>query len=78
MRVRVEVDDDATERPAATLIAMAARTGLTVAEEALKAIAEVEGALHECPPPTSTCTNSAGTTPWSTSSAAPRRSPTWR
>ncbi|WP_061293114.1 nickel pincer cofactor biosynthesis protein LarC [Herbidospora cretacea] len=49
VRVRVEVDDDATERPASTLIAMAARTGLTVAEEALKAIAEVEGALHGVP-----------------------------
>jgi pyridinium-3,5-bisthiocarboxylic acid mononucleotide nickel chelatase len=48
-RVRIEVDDDATERPAAELIAMAARTGLTVAEAALTAIAEVEGALHGVP-----------------------------
>lgn len=49
-RVRIEVDDDATERPAARLITMAARTGLTVAEAALTAIAEVEGALHGVPP----------------------------
>ncbi|MEU6431233.1 nickel pincer cofactor biosynthesis protein LarC [Microbispora sp. NPDC046973] len=48
-RVRVEVTDDATERPASTLIAMAARTGLPVAEAALTAIAEVEGALHGVP-----------------------------
>lgn len=48
-RVRIEVDDDATERPAAELITMAARTGLTVAETALAAIAEVEGALHGVP-----------------------------
>ncbi|WP_066367320.1 nickel pincer cofactor biosynthesis protein LarC [Herbidospora mongoliensis] len=49
VRVRIDVDDDATERPAATLIEMAARTDLTVAVRALKAIAEVEGALHGVP-----------------------------
>ncbi|GAB1818769.1 nickel pincer cofactor biosynthesis protein LarC [Herbidospora sp. RD11066] len=49
VRVRIDVDDDATERPAATLIEMAARTDLTVAVEALRAIAKVEGALHGVP-----------------------------
>ncbi|MBP2708677.1 nickel pincer cofactor biosynthesis protein LarC [Microbispora sp. RL4-1S] len=50
LRVRIDVDDDATERPASTLIEMAARTGLPVAEAALTAIAEAEGALHGVPP----------------------------
>lgn len=49
VRVHVHVDDDATERPAAVLIEMAARTGLLVAERALTAIAEAEGALHGVP-----------------------------
>ncbi|GAA1512468.1 nickel pincer cofactor biosynthesis protein LarC [Sphaerisporangium rubeum] len=49
VRFRVEVEDDATERPAAELIAMAARAGLPVAEAALTAIAEVEGRLHGVP-----------------------------
>ncbi|MEU6412738.1 nickel pincer cofactor biosynthesis protein LarC [Microbispora sp. NPDC046933] len=48
-RVRVDVEDDATERPASVLIEMAARTGLPVAEAALTAIAEAEGALHGVP-----------------------------
>lgn len=48
-RVRVEVDDDATERAASELIEMAARTGLAVAGAALTAIAEAEGALHGVP-----------------------------
>ncbi|MEN3540420.1 nickel pincer cofactor biosynthesis protein LarC [Microbispora sp. ZYX-F-249] len=45
-RVRIDVEDDAAERPAAELIAMAARAGLPVADAALTAIAEAEGALH--------------------------------
>ncbi|GGL21531.1 UPF0272 protein [Sphaerisporangium melleum] len=49
LRVRIDVQDDATERPAATLIEMAFRTGLPVAGAALTAIAEVEGALHGVP-----------------------------
>ncbi|WP_169950843.1 nickel pincer cofactor biosynthesis protein LarC [Microbispora sp. H11081] len=49
-RVRIDVEDDATERPAAELIAMAARAGLPVADAALTAIAEAEGALHGVPP----------------------------
>ncbi|WP_214106226.1 nickel pincer cofactor biosynthesis protein LarC [Acrocarpospora catenulata] len=48
-RIQIEVDDDATRRPAAVLIEMAARSGLPVAEAALTAIAEVEGALHGVP-----------------------------
>ncbi|GII77370.1 UPF0272 protein [Sphaerisporangium rufum] len=48
-RVRVEVDDDATERPAAELAAMAARAGLPLADAALAAIAEAEGAIHGRP-----------------------------
>ncbi|MDH2430779.1 nickel pincer cofactor biosynthesis protein LarC [Sphaerisporangium sp. TRM90804] len=49
VRVRVGVEDDATERSASELLAMAARTGLPVAEAALTAIAEAEGALHGVP-----------------------------
>lgn len=49
VHVRVEVDDDATERPASVLIEMAARTGLPVAERALRAIAGVEAELHGLP-----------------------------
>jgi uncharacterized protein (TIGR00299 family) protein len=49
VRVRVGVEDDATERSASELLMMAARTGLPVAEAALTAIAEVEGALHGVP-----------------------------
>ncbi|WP_405086141.1 nickel pincer cofactor biosynthesis protein LarC [Microbispora sp. NBC_01389] len=45
-RALVTVDDDATERRAAELLAMAARCGLPVAEAALTAIAEVEAGLH--------------------------------
>ncbi|WP_083502055.1 nickel pincer cofactor biosynthesis protein LarC [Sphaerimonospora mesophila] len=48
-RVRIDVDDDATERGAGELIAMAARAGLPVAEAAVTAIAEVESALHGVP-----------------------------
>jgi uncharacterized protein (TIGR00299 family) protein len=49
VRVRIDVDDTATERPASVLIEMAARAGLPVAEAALTAIAEAEGALHGAP-----------------------------
>ncbi|MET8155476.1 nickel pincer cofactor biosynthesis protein LarC [Sphaerisporangium sp. NPDC005289] len=49
LRVRIDVDDDATERPASALIEMASRAGLPVAEAALTAIAEAEGALHGVP-----------------------------
>ncbi|WP_432933271.1 nickel pincer cofactor biosynthesis protein LarC [Microbispora sp. CA-135349] len=48
-RVLIDVEDDAGERPAAELIAMAARAGLPVADAALTAIAEAEGALHGVP-----------------------------
>ncbi|MFC4533166.1 nickel pincer cofactor biosynthesis protein LarC [Sphaerisporangium dianthi] len=48
-RVLIDVHDDATERPASTLIAMAERTGLPAAVAALTAIAEAEGALHGVP-----------------------------
>ncbi|MEO3814797.1 nickel pincer cofactor biosynthesis protein LarC [Sphaerisporangium sp. B11E5] len=49
VRARVEVEDDATERSASELITMAARAGLPVADAALTAIAEAEGALHGVP-----------------------------
>ena len=63
-RVRIEVDDDATERPAAQLITMAARTGLPVAEaRARPRSRRWRARCTACRPPTSTCTSSAGTTP---------------
>ncbi|GII32965.1 nickel pincer cofactor biosynthesis protein LarC [Planotetraspora mira] len=48
-RVLIQVDDDATERPASVLREMAAKAGLPVADAALAAIAEAEGALHGVP-----------------------------
>ncbi|MEO3853838.1 nickel pincer cofactor biosynthesis protein LarC [Acrocarpospora sp. B8E8] len=48
-RVRIDVDDDATERPASVLREIAARAGLPLADAALAAIAEAEGAVHGMP-----------------------------